>query len=44
MEKLPKTMIEMHHQMMEKMGQAKGGRKMPLMCPMMEIMEHVDHA
>lgn len=43
LEKLPKTMTEMHHQMMEKMGQAKGGMKMQMMCPMMEMMEHMEH-
>ena len=44
LEKLPKTMMEMHHQMMEKMGQAKVGMKMQMTCPMMEMMEHMDHA
>lgn len=43
LEKTPKTMMEMHHQMMEKMGQAKGGMKMQMMCPMMEMMEHMEH-
>jgi hypothetical protein len=43
LEKLPKTMAQMHHQMMEKMGHAKGGMKMQMMCPMMEMMEHMDH-
>ena len=33
-------MMEMHQQMMEKMGQAKGGMKGQMMCPMMERMGH----
>lgn len=43
LEKTPKTMMEMHHQMTEKMGRTKGGLKMQMMCPMMEMMEHMDH-
>ncbi|MGD0652912.1 MAG: hypothetical protein ABSA16_01080 [Thermoguttaceae bacterium] len=39
LEKLPKTMMEMHQQLMEKMGQAKGSMKGQMMCPMMQMME-----
>jgi hypothetical protein len=40
LEKLPTTMKEMHRQMMEKMGQAKGGMKGQMTCPLMEQMGH----
>jgi hypothetical protein len=36
LETLPATMKEMHKQMMEKMGQAKGGMKGQMTCPLME--------
>jgi hypothetical protein len=43
LEKSPKTMMEIHKQMMEKMGMTEGEMKEHMMCPLMEMMEHKSH-